>query len=395
MKHLRNLLHSSPTSTSTSPTASPPPHSSSVLSSRFHYNRHHMSNPHHHHLELNMAEGRPKLFITADTNEFDLVELGKWEAEGYEVQYIPRADTHALELLGDSMESDEKYSIIAFGTAATIALEYAMYPVSHLATLIAYYPTGLPSAFPSETFPRQIRRILLHLSDAQPFSISENSCKSLKVRVYQDTKPGFAEKATINYNRTSANLAYTRTLAALRETVGPEIDLEDIWGEHLLYEFVEKDVDKTMDTMVKEPYVNHIPTMTGGVGYADLHRFYKDFFIPNNPPSLRLRLVSRTVGSDRIVDEMICSFTHTCEIHWMLPGVKPTGRDVSVALVSIVCVRGNKLYHEHIYWDQASVLKQIGVVDFGNLPVAGPEAARKVEDKDSEASNLMLPSWKV
>ncbi|KAF3941513.1 hypothetical protein ABW19_dt0201565 [Dactylella cylindrospora] len=260
-----------------------------------------------------------------------------------------------------------------------MALEYATSPVSGLAALIAYYPTGLPT----KEFSPQIKRIMLHLADSQPFGPDS---KHVKVRVYQDTKPGFAERVSVHYNATSASLAYTRTLGVLRDCVGPEIDLEDIWGEHLLYEFVEKDVDKTMDTMVKEPYVNHIPTLTGGIGYTDLHRFYKDFFIPNNPPSLRLRLISRTVGTDRIVDEMICAFRHTQEIPWMLPGVPPTNREVEVPLVSIVCVRGKKLYHEHIHWDQASVLKQIGVVDFGNLPVAGAESAWKVENKDAVGS---------
>ncbi|EPS44068.1 hypothetical protein H072_1976 [Dactylellina haptotyla CBS 200.50] len=393
MQQLRHFVHSCTHTPSSTPATNCSSFSDYFSIRRLDRSR--QANPHHHRIQFMMEKGRPKLFITADTNEFDRVELAKWEAEGYDVQYIPRADTHALELLADSMESDEKYSIIAFGTAATIALEYAMYPVSNLAALIAYYPTGLPSIFPQETFPQQIRRILLHLSDAQPFSIGENSCRSLKVRTYQDTKPGFAEKLTVHYNSTAANLAYSRTLAALRETIGPDVDLEDIWGEHLLYKFVDRDANKTMDTMVKEPYVNHIPTMAGGVGYHDLQRFYRDFFIPHNPPSLRLRLISRTVGTDRIVDEMICNFTHTEEMNWILPGVKPTGGTVSIALVSIVCIRGSKLYHEHIYWDQASVLKQIGAVDFGSLPVVGAEAARKLEDKEAEPSNHLLPGWKV
>lgn len=118
----------------------------------------------------------------------------------------------------------------------------------------------------------------------------------------------------------------------------------------MLYEFVEKDVDKTMATMIDEPYVNHIPTCTGGVGYKNLYNFYKHHFIPQNPPSLKMKLVSRTVGADRIVDEMVLTFTHDRKIDWILPGIEPTGRRVEVALVSIVCVRGRKLYQEHIYW---------------------------------------------
>ena len=80
------------------------------------------------------------------------------------------------------------------------------------------------------------------------------------------------------------------------------------------------------------------------------------------------------------MDEMIFSFTHTQEIPWMLPGVAPTNRRVEVPLVAIVRFRGDKLAHEHIYWDQASVLKQIGLLPSTSLPVFGAETARKVLD---------------
>lgn len=170
------------------------------------------------------------------------------------------------------------------------------------------------------------------------------------IRTYPDVRPGFAETSCQTYDRISAGLAYSRTLDLLRRTIGPRIDLEDIWTEHMLYEFVEKDVDKTMATMIDEPYVNHVPTCTGGVGYKNLYNFYKHHFIPQNPPSLKMKLVSRTVGADRIVDEMVLTFTHDRRIDWILPGIEPTGRRVEVALVSIVCVRGRKLYQEHIYW---------------------------------------------
>ena len=155
------------------------------------------------------------------------------------------------------------------------------------------------------------------------------------------------------------------------------------------------DVDATMLTMVPEPYVNHIPTMTGGIGYNDLYRFYKDYFIPSNPPSMKMRLVSRTVGTDRVVDEMHISFRHTQEIPWMLPGIAPTDRAVEVALVSVVCIRGGKLYHEHIYWDQATVLVQLGLLDPQLLPVVGAAGARKVLDEQSEPSNKLIKDWSI
>ena len=153
--------------------------------------------------------------------------------------------------------------------------------------------------------------------------------------------------------------------------------------------------------MVAQPYVNHIPTTTGGIGYKDLHRFYRDYFIPGNPPSLKMQLVSRTVGTDRVVDELFVSFRHTQVMPWMLPDIEPTNREVEVALVAIVCIRGGKLYHEHIYWDQATVLVQLGLLDpsllpgkgKGRLPVMGADAARKVLDEKSVKSNELISSW--
>ncbi len=118
-----------------------------------------------------------------------------------------------------------------------------------------------------------------------------------------------------------------------------------------------------MKTMVAEPYVNHIPMMTGGVGHRDLARFYANHFIPKCPKDTKLVPISRTIGADRLVDEMLFCFTHDVEIDWMLPGVAPTGKYVEIPLVAIVNFRGDKLYHEHIYWDQASVLVQIGLLD--------------------------------
>jgi carboxymethylenebutenolidase len=173
----------------------------------------------------------------------------------------------------------------------------------------------------------------------------------------------------------------------------PGIDLVALWEEHTRYEFETRDVDATMATMVAEPYVNHVPTLAGGVGHDDLKRFYKYHFIGGNPPDTTLTPISRTVGADQIVDEMLFSFTHTSVVDWMLPGVAPTGKRVEVALVAIVRFQDGKLAHEHIYWDQASVLVQIGLLDPAGLPVAGVEAARKVVDKTLASNGLMQAAW--
>jgi carboxymethylenebutenolidase len=171
-------------------------------------------------------------------------------------------------------------------------------------------------------------------------------------------------------------------------------NLEGLWEAHCRCEFETRDVDATMETMVAEPYVNHIPTMTGGVGHDELKRFYKYHFIGVNPPDFRLTPVSRTIGVDRIVDEFIVHFTHTSEIDWMLPGIAPTGREVSVPTVAIVQFKDGKLAHEHIYWDQASVLVQIGKLEAKDLPVVGADAARKVMDNTLPSNALMHDLWR-
>jgi carboxymethylenebutenolidase len=160
----------------------------------------------------------------------------------------------------------------------------------------------------------------------------------------------------------------------------PSLDLAKLWDEHVACEFTTRDTEATLATMTDDAYVNHVPVMTGGCGKAALRQFYSRDFIPSMPPDTTIKPVSRTVGEDQLVDEMIFSFTHTQEIPWMLPGVRPTNRRVEVPLVVIVHFRDGKLSHEHIYWDQASVLKQIGLLTDESLPVVGADTARKVLD---------------
>lgn len=169
--------------------------------------------------------------------------------------------------------------------------------------------------------------------------------------------------------------------------------LTALWEEHMRCEFVAKDADATMATMDTANAgiaVNHVPVMTGGVGTAEIKAFYAHHFIPTMPPDTKTTLVSRTVGAAQVVDELLFSFTHTQRMDWMLPGVAPTGRRVEVGLVVIVGVAGGKVVKEAIYWDQASVLVQLGLLDPAELPMAGAEAARKVADPASEPSNALI-----
>ena len=166
-------------------------------------------------------------------------------------------------------------------------------------------------------------------------------------------------------------------------------ELVALWEEHVRHEFDTKNTASTLATMVPDAYVDHVPVLTGGRGHDELHRFYATHFIPKMPPDMAMTAVSRTIGVDQLVDEMVISFTHTIEMDWMLPGVAPTGKRVEVALVVIVRFSDGKLAHEHIYWDQASVLAQLGLIDPATLPVAGVESARKVLDPTQPANTLI------
>ena len=171
-------------------------------------------------------------------------------------------------------------------------------------------------------------------------------------------------------------------------TPGQQI-LNDLWEEHLRDEFTTQDTKATLETMVPDAYVNHIPVLTGGVGHEQLREFYSRHFIPKMPADTEIVPVSRTIGAERLVDEMIFRFTHTIEMDWMLPGVAPTGKRVECPLVVIVHFRDGKLSNEHIYWDQASVLVQLGLLDAANLPVAGLETAKKLADPSLPSNHLI------
>ncbi len=222
---------------------------------------------------------------------------------------------------------------------------------------------------------------------------------------YPDQNHAFARVGGEHHDATMAELADLRSLEFFREQLqgastggapAASSKFPALWEEHIKYEFETRNYEDTLDTMVPDSYVNHIPTLTGGVGKEQLAEFYSKRFIPQMPPDTEMTPVSRTVGGDRLVDEMIFKFTHTIEMDWMLPGVPPTGKRVEVPLVAIVHFREDKLAHEHIYWDQASVLVQLGLIDPSNLPVMGVDTANKVLDNAVPSNALIARAdrWK-
>jgi carboxymethylenebutenolidase len=168
-----------------------------------------------------------------------------------------------------------------------------------------------------------------------------------------------------------------------------EQKLNDAWEEHLRAEFRAHSADEAIATMVANPLVNQVPVMIGGDGKEELHEFYAKYFLPQIPPDMEMVPVSRTIGQGRLVEEMVARFTHTIPMDWMLPGIAPTGKRVEVALLVVVQFDGDKLAHEHLYWDQASVLVQLGLLQPEGLPVVGAEGARSVLDRSIRLNELI------
>ena len=167
-------------------------------------------------------------------------------------------------------------------------------------------------------------------------------------------------------------------------------DIASVFDDHVAAEFVDMDLDATMATMTADPYVNHVPAMTGGVGFEGVRQFYGDHFIGKWPQDIGITPVSRTVGENQVVDELVLEFTHDIEMPQLLPSVAPTGRRVRLAFCVVVGFEDGKVSHEHIYWDQASLLVQVGLIEPSRLPVTGVEQAENVLDRRANPLNELI-----
>lgn len=281
-------------------------------------------------------------------------------------------------------------------------LSYLMATRSDPDCSVAYYGVGIESALAEAA---RIRcPTMLHMAGRDQFCPPSAQAEIhqvlgthplIRLHVYAEQDHAFARIGGAHFDAQAAELAHLRTveffvrhLGGLAATNAPQ-GLSELWDEHVKYEFATRNTEDTLRTMVEDAYVNHVPVLTGGIGKDQLREFYSHRFIPQMPPDTRMTPVSRTIGVERVVDEMVFEFTHTIKMDWMLPGLEPTGKHVKVPLVVIVHFRDGKLAHEHIYWDQASVLVQLGLLDDGKLPVAGVESAEKVLDPRLPANRLM------
>ncbi|KAF9875568.1 carboxymethylenebutenolidase [Colletotrichum karsti] len=332
----------------------------------------------------------------------------KWAEEGYAVAQIVVAtgDSEVTNKIESAIESlkalescddKDRFGVIACLTASSTQVVEAIQNNAEIKAAV-FFNFSQTLTIPT----------LSHVSG--PDNISSKAAPPSKTFSYA-ANDFFVIPSHRHFNANAAGLAHTRTLTFLKPILGgPYFDLEAVWEEHTLFEFGERNVEKTMATMVEQPYVNHIPTLTGGIGRARLTNFYTNHFVFNNPEDTELELVSRTVGIDRVIDEFVFKCTHDKVIDWLLPGVPPTGKHLSIPFTSVVNVRGDHLHHEHIAWDQATALRQLGLLPEYlpfpyqingsgpasgkkfeyRLPVAGVESAHKLVDEGAVESNGMF-----
>ncbi len=314
----------------------------------------------------------------------------------------------------------------AFGDAANSMLEAHLKPNNpRLVAVVAYYPSAIPSVH--SKFPQSIK-VVVHLVGAEigvrqnpevlgiqgkrktvrkRLDPGEGNGGSLKLSYqaykYDGAEPGFAEHDLDEYDPVAESIAFTRSLATLHKAFRIEPPVEAV-RDGFVASTTGLKIEQTQKSTREYAHVIHGPTLTGGIGSKDLVKFYSNFFAPL-PQDFASRLLSRTIGTDRVVDELFVTFTHSSMIPWMLPGIPPTKKKVEIAVISIMCVRSGKLESEHIYWDQASVLVQVGLIDskavpealkkkgVKALPIVGVEGARAIKRGSSREMNGLISDW--
>ncbi len=287
-------------------------------------------------------------------------------------------------------------SVVGFSLGGRLAY-LAGCQLDNVACAVSFYGTGIEDELDESQNVRG--RLVIHLPEDDKFvgeaaqqRIASHFQQSKNVEVYRypGATRGFSRRGTESYNRPASTIAHQRTMAALKREMGPYFDLSQLWDTHRRNCLDAPDVDAIMAGMVDEPYVNNVPTRTGGIGQERVRTFYAEHFLGRMPTDTRIMPISRTVGACQLVEECLLSFTHSTVIDWLLPGVAPTQRYVEIPMVSIVDFRGEKLNRLQTYWDQASVLVQIGRLAPDDHPITGIDCARKIINEDLPSNELML-----
>ncbi|KAJ4375164.1 hypothetical protein N0V83_002248 [Neocucurbitaria cava] len=357
---------------------------------------------------LGFNSSPPRVYITTASPAPEKALLA-WKEEGFDAQHLPydpalqKTYIHTLKTLGESLKLGEHYAIIAYGEAASVVLKTAQKPLPKCCAIIAFSPTLLPG--PKTKYPNS-HQLQIHVAGLSQASARPEMCE-WKLYRYEKCATGFADPTSKAYSEVEANLSWSRALASVRKGFNKNVDLEPVvqnaWNVKYEDEVPERASMGLVQNMTQNsPHVTIFPTLEGGVGRKKLEEFYREFFVPSLVEDFEIRLVSRTIGVDRVVDEMVVSFTHSDEVDWILPGVQPTDKFVEIPMVSIIAIRGGKLVSEHMYWDQASVLMQVGLLDpklvpkkFKNeglkrLPVVGVEAAKQLVEPQQQRYNKLL-----
>ncbi|KAK4502678.1 hypothetical protein PRZ48_006104 [Zasmidium cellare] len=304
----------------------------------------------------------------------------KWAEEGYCVVEIrAQASSSALKAavaaLGDCHECEpkEKIGLICYDTGLWSKAASAMETLKDRIVVASLYADA--SQYSQLSSQASVPTIY-HLTGASETKRTQTA--GSKIYEYGSSRHcTFPVPFHKDFHYATEAVSHSRNLAFFKPIMGgPYFDLELLWEEHTYYEFGSREVENTMATMVQEPYVNHIPTITGGIGREKLTNFYRDHFIFSNPQDAELELISRTVGIDRVVDEFIYKFTHDITIDWLLPGVPPTFKYLEIPMMAVVNIRGDRLYHEHITWDQGTALRQIGALPEKLTLTVGPHAGK-------------------
>ncbi|OAL52018.1 hypothetical protein IQ07DRAFT_506752 [Pyrenochaeta sp. DS3sAY3a] len=356
---------------------------------------------------LKFNSSPPRVYLSSSTPGSEKA-LFAWKEEGFDAHFLPydpsnqTAYIRTLKTLNESLNLGEHYALIAYGEAASLVLKTAMKPLAKCCAIIAFYPTLLPS--PKTMYPNA--QLQVHVAALSQASARPEMC-AWKLYRYEHCATGFADPSSQAYSEPEANLSWTRALACVRKGFNKNIDLEPIvqnaWNAKYEDEVPERASMSVVKNMTQNsPHVTIAPTLQGSVGRKKIEEFYREFFVPSLVDDFEIRLVSRTMGVDRVVDEMVVSFTHSDEIDWILPGVPPTDKFVQIPMISIVAIRGGKLASEHMYWDQASVLVQVGLLDpkvvpkalknkgLKRLPVVGAEAAKQLLEPQQQRYNKLL-----
>ena len=351
---------------------------------------------------VHRSGSEPGLLLLADEAGLDAgirARADLFGEEGYAVLAVaglsePGEIRAAAETLRAMPERSGGIAVLGHGPGGELACRAA----STFDAAVAFDPTGLAEA--SEIASGRPVLVIFGTRDSTEAEAAAGRIESglgrrggSGVVVYPGASPGFAIRHRAAFDKRTDSLAHSRALGLLRRVLGPHYDLVALFEEHVRHEFETRDVDATMATMIDEPYVNHVPTLAGGLGHDMLKRFYKYHFVDQNSSERSSTPVSETIGPDRIVLETVVRFRHDRVLDRYFPGIEPTGKMVEIPTLLLVKFRGDRVCHEHIYWDQASALKQIGALDSDALPVAGAEAAKKVLDETRPSNVFMQDAW--